>query len=48
VVEYRFFSGLTIEETASVLGVSVATVNRDWTTARMWLYLEVKQALGQA
>ena len=48
VVECRYFSGLTIEETASVLGVSVPTVNRDWTTAKLWLYIEVKQALGQA
>jgi len=48
VVECRYFSGLTIEETAAALGVSVATVNRDWTTARLWLYIEVKQALGQA
>ena len=47
VVECRYFSGLTIEETAQALGVSVATVNRDWTTARLWLYREVYQALGQ-
>ena len=48
VVECRYFSGLTIEETAQALGVSVATVNRDWTTARLWLYREVYQALGQS
>ncbi|HSK20409.1 MAG TPA: ECF-type sigma factor, partial [Longimicrobiales bacterium] len=34
VVELRYFGGLTIEETAQVLGVSVVTVKRDWTTAR--------------
>lgn len=45
VVECRFFGGLTIEETAEVLGVSVATINRDWTTARLWLHREVRQAL---
>lgn len=37
VVELRFFGGLTIEEAASVLGVSTATVERSWRTARMWL-----------
>jgi RNA polymerase sigma factor (TIGR02999 family) len=38
IVELRYFGGLTIEEAAEVLGVSVATVNRDWTVARAWLY----------
>jgi RNA polymerase sigma factor (TIGR02999 family) len=37
VVELRFFAGLGIEETAEVLGVSPATVKRDWTVARAWL-----------
>ncbi len=37
VVEMRFFIGLTHEQIAEVLGVSLATVNRDWRTARMWL-----------
>jgi RNA polymerase sigma factor (TIGR02999 family) len=37
VVELRFFGGLSIEETAEVLGVSPATVKRDWSTARLWL-----------
>ncbi len=41
VVEMRFFGGLTIEETASVLGVSPATVKLDWTLARAWLFLEL-------
>lgn len=44
VVECRFFGGLTTEETADVLGVSVATVKRDWTAARSWLYREVSQS----
>jgi RNA polymerase sigma factor (TIGR02999 family) len=37
-VELRFFGGLSIEETAEVLGRSPATVKRDWSTARIWLY----------
>ena len=37
VVELRFYAGLTIDETASVLGVSPATVSREWTMARAWL-----------
>jgi len=38
VVELRFFAGLTIDETATALQVSVATVERDWTVARAWLH----------
>ncbi len=41
VVELRFFSGLTIEETAEVLGISSGTVKREWTSARAWLYREI-------
>lgn len=41
VVELRFFGGLTIEETAEVLGLSRDMVNREWTTAKAWLYLEM-------
>ncbi|MFW6191897.1 MAG: sigma-70 family RNA polymerase sigma factor [Gemmatimonadota bacterium] len=37
VVECRFFAGMTIEATAEALGVSAATVSRDWTSARAWL-----------
>ncbi|MEM1055342.1 MAG: ECF-type sigma factor [Bacteroidota bacterium] len=37
VVEIRFFTGLTLEETADTLGVSVPTVSRDWRMARVWL-----------
>ena len=41
VVELRFFGGLTIEETAEVLGLSRDMVNREWTTAKAWLYQEM-------
>lgn len=41
VVELRYFVGLTVEETAEVLDVSSATVKRDWTTARAWLFREM-------
>jgi RNA polymerase sigma factor (TIGR02999 family) len=40
-VELRFFGGLTIEETAKVLSVSHATVERDWSFARAWLRREM-------
>ena len=38
VVELKFFGGLTIVETAQVLDVSQATVERDWAVAKAWLY----------
>jgi RNA polymerase sigma factor (TIGR02999 family) len=41
VVELRYFAGLTIEETAAALGTSPATVKRDWSAARAWLYREI-------
>jgi RNA polymerase sigma factor (TIGR02999 family) len=41
VVELRFFGGLSLEETAHVLGVSVGTVRRDWSLARAWLFREL-------
>jgi len=37
VVELRYFGGLTVEETSEVLGVSVATIERDWQMAKLWL-----------
>jgi RNA polymerase sigma factor (TIGR02999 family) len=37
IVELRFFAGLSLEETAAVIGVSTDTVNRDWKFARSWL-----------
>lgn len=41
IVELRFFGGLTIEETAELMGLSVATVKREWVTARRWLQREI-------
>src|SRR5215831_4763831 len=38
VAELRFFAGLSLSETGHVLGISVATVERDWQVARAWLY----------
>lgn len=40
-VELRFFGGLTVEETATALGVSPATIGREWTAARAWLHREL-------
>lgn len=44
VVEHRFFAGLTAEESAVALGVSVPTVDRDWRAARAWLAREMRAA----
>jgi len=41
VVELRFFGGMSVEETARVLGVSVETVHRDWKLAKAWLIREL-------
>jgi len=41
IVELRFFSGLTVEETAAVLAISPATVKRDWSMAKAWLHREI-------
>jgi RNA polymerase sigma factor (TIGR02999 family) len=41
VVELRFFAGLSVKETAEALGISPATVKRDWATAKLWLYNEL-------
>jgi len=43
VVELRFFGGLSVEETADVLDVSVETVMRDWKLAKAWLLRELKR-----
>ena len=42
VVELRFFGGLTMEETAEVMNISTATVGREWTLAKAWLYAELR------
>ena len=41
IVELRFFGGLTIEETAAALGISAATVKREWAIAKGWLHREL-------
>lgn len=43
VVELRFFGGLSVEETAQVLDVSVETVMRDWKLAKVWLFRELSK-----
>lgn len=43
IVELRFFGGLTIEETAGALDLSPATIKREWSTARAWLYRELSK-----
>jgi RNA polymerase sigma-70 factor (ECF subfamily) len=47
-VEMRFFAGLSIEETAGVLGVSPATVKRNWSVAKAWLARELRGKYGSA
>ncbi len=47
VVELRFFSGLTVEETAEVMGISKATVKRDWSMAKAWLHRELSGDTNQ-
>lgn len=44
IVEYRFFSGMTVEEIAPVLGISRATVEREWRMARAWLMVQLDKA----
>jgi RNA polymerase sigma factor (TIGR02999 family) len=44
IVELRYFGGLSVEETAEVLGVSVSTVMRGWRVAKAWLYKELAGA----
>ena len=43
IVELRYFGGLTVDETAQVLGVSDKTVMRDWSLAKAWLYQQLSQ-----
>ena len=43
IVELRYFGGLTIDETAEVIGVSPATIKREWNMAKAWLFREVSR-----
>jgi RNA polymerase sigma factor (TIGR02999 family) len=45
-VVLRFFGGLTVEETAETLAVSPATIKRNWTRARAWLFRELQRTVG--
>jgi RNA polymerase sigma-70 factor, ECF subfamily len=44
IVELRFFGGLSVRETAAVLGVGVTTVKEEWTLARAWLHRELRHS----
>ena len=44
IVELRFFGGMTVEETAALLGISPATVKREWSLAKAWLRREIKKS----
>ena len=46
IVELRFFSGLSVNETAEVLGISPATVKRDWSMAKAWLHREISREVA--
>lgn len=48
IVELRFFGGLSVEETAEVVGISPKTVKRDWSFARAWLYEDLRAGHGSA
>jgi RNA polymerase sigma factor (TIGR02999 family) len=48
IVELRYFGGLTLEETASVAGISLASVKREWAMARAWLRRELATPSGGA
>ena len=45
-IELRFFGGLSVEETAGVLGISPKTVKRDWSLAKAWLYSDLRAKHG--
>jgi RNA polymerase sigma factor (TIGR02999 family) len=46
IVELRYFGGLSIEETAEALGVSITTVSREWTVAKAWLRREMRREIN--
>jgi RNA polymerase sigma-70 factor, ECF subfamily len=43
IIEYRFYGGMSVEETATALDLSPATVKREWSTARAWLNRELQR-----
>ena len=45
-MELRYFGGLTLDETAEILGVSTTTAWRDWNTARAWLYDQMTRTVS--
>ena len=47
VVELKYFGGLTIQETADALGISTPTVEREWQTARIWLFREISKSTDE-
>jgi RNA polymerase sigma factor (TIGR02999 family) len=47
IVECRFFGRMTIEDTATALGIAPATVGRDWTIAKAWLYRDLKRSMEE-
>jgi RNA polymerase sigma factor (TIGR02999 family) len=47
VVELRYFGGLTVEETAEVIGISPETVMRDWKSAKLWLRRQLQRSNGE-
>ena len=48
VAELRFFAGLSLHDTAAVLNVSIATIERDWQSARAWLFARLTKRLSTA
>ena len=46
IVEMRFFAGLTIDEVAHALGISTATVEREWVVAKAWLYTQLSTRIA--
>ena len=46
VVELRYFGGLSVEETAGILGLSPRSVKREWALARLWLFRELRSGVG--
>jgi RNA polymerase sigma-70 factor (ECF subfamily) len=48
VAELRFFGGLSLEETAQVMSLSVATLEREWQAARAWLYAHLVRKPGRS